>query len=147
MKKFSTWEEADDFAKNAQTKFKQQLNFLNNYTFKIDVVRSSMLSGRENINYKGKMKLIPKKFKPMIFVGSNVVYLVCDVVYEDLAMISGKPPHRDFMEIVKSGDFNNKDIKKLFPSLKAIPKDYFKNLSKLIGLSDFQFMEDEIKFS
>jgi hypothetical protein len=146
MKKFSTWEEADDFAKNAQKNFKQQLNFLNNYTFEIDVVRSNNFFG-ENLNFKGKMKLIPKKFKPMIFVGSNVVYLVCDVVYEELTIISKEPPHRDFMEIVRSDDFNDIILKRLFPNLYLIPRDYFNNISKLIGLSDFQFMEDEIKFS
>lgn len=146
MKKFLTWEQADEFAKNAQINFKKPLSFLNNYTFDIDVVKPVIFGDNVNVNFKGKMKLIPKKFKPMIYIGQNVVYLVCDVIYEDLSMVMQDSTKRDLIDIVKSGEFGNNVLMKLFPPLYYIPKEYFNDFSKHIGLDYFNFMEDEIIF-
>lgn len=149
MKIFNSREEADEFAKNAETNFKKQLNFLKNYTFTIDEARPFSNSNELMVNVKGTFKLIPKKFKPMISVGDYVVYLFCDIEYEDLSMVMVEPPHTDLMDIVKKlmdGEHSQvlPSFKNAIPSLHRIPRDEFNTISILIGLDDFGFMDEDI---
>lgn len=149
MKIFNSREEADEFAKNADVNFKKQLNFLKNYTFTIDEARPFSNSNELMVHVKGKFKLIPKKFKPMISVGDYVVYLFCDIEYEDLSMVMVEPPHTDLMEIVKKlidGKYSQvfPSVKNTIPSLHRIPREEFNKISSLIGLDDFSFNDGDI---
>lgn len=149
MKIFDTREEANEFAKNAEVNFKRPLNFLKNYTFTINESRPFSNYNLLMVDIKGTFKLIPKKFKPMISVGNHVVYMYCDIVYEDLSMVMVDPPHSDLMDIVKKfniGEYSEvfPSIKTAIPSLHRIPREKFNNISNLIGLDNFAFNDDEI---
>ena len=149
MKTFNSREESDEFAKNADVNFKKSLNFLKNYTFTIDEARPFSNSNELMVQVKGTFKLIPKKFKPMISVGDYVVYLFCDIEYEDLSMVMVEPPHTDLIDIVKklrNGEYSEvfPSVKKTIPSLHRIPREEFNKISSLIGLDDFSFNDENI---
>ena len=137
MIRFDTKDDAISFAETAQERYKKQLHKLKTMTFD----SSAIYPGIPNMTgqYSSKVRFIPKRFKVMIKTGDYVVYLVCDIIFNDFTLKSVVDDGYDLMNVFdllyhgEPVDVSNYHPP-FFSYFRYEPVDIFDSFSKLVGM-------------
>lgn len=137
------FEHLKEVAKNVPKDKKQQLSFIKSqkkdFNGKYSFISSNFNDG---VEIKGSVNFIPLKVRVMSSNGNLNLYLVCDVIFENIKF-SDKQSQTIFDGLV-SDDNNNSTYERISNLFSNVPIEEFEKLVRLIGMGDFKLQVNNI---